>query len=63
MARVRVAACQINTVVGDLEGNADRITASLGAADRAGADLNFERSHLGYAQYGVLALTRAPATP
>jgi len=39
MARVRVAACQINTVVGDLEGNADRITASLGAADRAGADL------------------------
>jgi len=31
--------------------------------DRAGADLNFERSHLGYAQYGVLALTRAPATP
>jgi NAD+ synthase (glutamine-hydrolysing) len=39
MARVRVAACQINTVVGDLAGNAERILAALAEAERAGADL------------------------
>ena len=39
MGRVRVAACQINTVVGDLEGNADRILAALGQAAEGGADL------------------------
>src|SRR5450759_1021647 len=39
MARVRVAACQINTVVGDLDGNALRILDSLGEAERGGADL------------------------
>ena len=39
MARVRVAACQINTVVGDLDGNADRILAALAEAEAAGADL------------------------
>jgi NAD+ synthase (glutamine-hydrolysing) len=39
MARVRIAACQINTVVGDLDGNADRIQAALAEAERAGADL------------------------
>ena len=39
MARVRVAACQINTVVGDLFGNADRILAALAEADGEGADL------------------------
>ncbi len=39
MARVRVAACQINTVVGDLDGNARRILDSLGEAERGGADL------------------------
>jgi NAD+ synthase (glutamine-hydrolysing) len=39
MARIRVAACQINTVVGDLEGNARRILDTLGEAERADADL------------------------
>ncbi len=39
MARVRIAACQINTVVGDLDGNADRILTALAEAERAGADL------------------------
>jgi NAD+ synthase (glutamine-hydrolysing) len=39
MARVRVAACQINTVVGDLEGNAGRILSALEEADLGGADL------------------------
>ncbi len=39
MARVRVAVCQINTVVGDLFGNADRILAALAEADAEGADL------------------------
>jgi NAD+ synthase (glutamine-hydrolysing) len=39
MARLRVAACQINTVVGDLEGNTGRILAALATADQAGADV------------------------
>ncbi len=39
MGRVRVAACQIDTVVGDLAGNAERILDALGVAERAGADL------------------------
>jgi len=39
MVRVRVAACQINTVVGDLEGNAGRVLAALAQAERGGADL------------------------
>ena len=39
MPRLRVAACQINTVVGDLEGNAVRILAALAEAERSGADL------------------------
>ena len=37
--RVRVAACQINTVVGDLEGNAERILVALAEAESGGADL------------------------
>jgi NAD+ synthase (glutamine-hydrolysing) len=37
--RVRVAACQINTVVGDLYGNAERILAALAEAETGGADL------------------------
>jgi NAD+ synthase (glutamine-hydrolysing) len=36
---VRVALCQINTVVGDLEGNVDRILAVLDRAEAAGADV------------------------
>jgi len=39
MARLRVAAAQINTVVGDLAGNAERILAAIEAAEAAGADL------------------------
>ncbi|HET9444537.1 MAG TPA: NAD+ synthase [Acidimicrobiales bacterium] len=39
MGRLRVAACQINTVVGDLDGNAERIVAALEAAEEAGADV------------------------
>ena len=39
MTRLRVAACQINTTVGDLEGNATRILDSLAAAEEAGADV------------------------
>jgi len=39
MARIRVAACQINTVVGDLDGNVDRVLDALDSAGRSGADL------------------------
>ncbi|MGA8726056.1 MAG: NAD+ synthase [Acidimicrobiales bacterium] len=39
MDRIRVAACQVNTVVGDLSGNAGRILAALDEAERGGADL------------------------
>ncbi|MGH9114717.1 MAG: NAD+ synthase [Acidimicrobiales bacterium] len=39
MARLRVALAQIDPVVGDLGGNAERIVEVLGAADEAGADL------------------------
>lgn len=39
MPRVRVAAAQVNTVVGDLEGNAVRILDAYEAAAAAGADL------------------------
>ena len=39
MARLRVAAAQINTVVGDLAGNVERILAAIKAAEDAGADL------------------------
>ncbi|MHB1547169.1 MAG: NAD+ synthase [Acidimicrobiales bacterium] len=39
MTHLRVAACQIDTVVGDLDGNAARIVAGLREAERRGADL------------------------
>ncbi|MEY2449661.1 MAG: hypothetical protein QOH79_3137 [Acidimicrobiaceae bacterium] len=39
MARVRVALCQLNTTVGDLDGNADRIIAAYGEAEAAGCDV------------------------
>ena len=39
MRRLRVASCQINTVVGDLDGNVDRILASLAEAQAGGADV------------------------
>ena len=39
MARLRVAAAQINVTVGDLAGNVERILAGIEAAEAAGADL------------------------
>jgi len=39
MSSLRVAAAQLNTVVGDLSGNVDRILAALSAAEAAGADI------------------------
>ena len=39
MAVLRVAICQINTKVGDLQGNADLIRKWMGDAEREGADL------------------------
>ncbi|MDP9388607.1 MAG: NAD+ synthase [Actinomycetota bacterium] len=39
MAPIRVAACQVNTVVGDLDGNVERILAALEQAESAGADV------------------------
>ncbi len=39
MQVLRVAACQINTVVGDLDGNVERILAALHDAEVAGCDL------------------------
>jgi len=39
VARVRVALCQIDTVVGDIDGNVERILATLARAEEDGADL------------------------
>ena len=39
MPRLRVAACQINVVVGDLDGNVAAILAALERADSQGCDL------------------------
>ncbi len=39
MPRLRIAACQINTVVGDLDGNVERVLKALEEAESAGADL------------------------
>ena len=39
MARLRVAACQTNTVVGDLDGNVEKVLRGLEAAEAAGADV------------------------
>ena len=39
MGRIRIAACQINTVVGDLDGNVQRILDALEEAEAAGADV------------------------
>src|SRR5207244_2663891 len=39
MARLRVAAAQINVTVGDLAGNVERIVAGIDAAEAAGVDL------------------------
>ncbi len=39
MARIRLGLCQINTVVGDLDGNSQRILAAYEEADAAGCDV------------------------
>jgi NAD+ synthase (glutamine-hydrolysing) len=39
MPRIRVALCQVNTVVGDLDGNVERIVAAYDQAEAAGADV------------------------
>src|SRR5580704_7670967 len=39
MSQLRLAAAQLNTVVGDLSGNVDRILGALSAAEHAGADI------------------------
>ena len=39
MAHLRIAACQINTVVGDLNGNVAKIVAALNTAEAADCDL------------------------
>ena len=39
MPRLRLVACQLNTVVGDLDGNADGIVRAVADAERAGGDL------------------------
>ncbi|MEY2569646.1 MAG: hypothetical protein QOE35_4175 [Actinomycetota bacterium] len=51
MAKVRIAACQINTVVGDLDGNVTRVLDGLDRAEAAGADV---------ALFPELALTGYP---
>ena len=39
MTWLRVALCQLDTVVGDLPGNVERVVGALGRAEEAGADL------------------------
>jgi NAD+ synthase (glutamine-hydrolysing) len=39
MPHLRLAAAQLNTVVGDLAGNVEKVLAALAAAEQAGADL------------------------
>src|ERR1700722_10617914 len=39
MPHLRLAAAQLNTVVGDLAGNVERVLAALAAAEAAGADI------------------------
>ena len=39
MPRLRIAACQLNNVVGDLDGNVERMLAALEAADDQGCDV------------------------
>jgi NAD+ synthase (glutamine-hydrolysing) len=39
MPRIRIASCQLDTVVGDLDGNVDRVLRALDDAEDAGADI------------------------
>ena len=39
MTKVRVALCQLNMTVGDIDGNVERILAAYAQAEEAGADI------------------------
>src|SRR5206468_3062997 len=39
VARIRIAPCQVNSVVGDLDGNVDCVVAALDQAEAADADI------------------------
>ena len=39
MGRIRIAACQLNIMVGDLDGNVERVLGALREAEEAGADV------------------------
>src|SRR5260370_12371372 len=39
MASLRVASCQLNPIVGDLDGNVDAVLDALAQAEQAGGDL------------------------
>ena len=39
MGRIRIALCQLDTVVGDVDGNVERVLGALEAADEAGCDI------------------------
>ena len=39
MSRLRIALAQLNVIVGDLDGNVDRIIAAMAEAERQGSDL------------------------
>jgi NAD+ synthase (glutamine-hydrolysing) len=51
VARIRIALCQLDTTVGDLDGNVERVVAALADADAQGCDL---------AVFPELALTGYP---
>ena len=51
MPHIRVACCQLDAVVGDLDGNVERVLAAYQQAEAAGADL---------AVFGELSLTGYP---
>jgi len=51
MPKLRVACCQLNAVVGDLDGNVERVLAAYQRAEAAGADV---------AVFGELMLTGYP---
>ena len=67
MGLFRVALCQLNTVVGDLDGNVARVLAGLDRAEAAGADVALfpELALTGYPPEDLLLredfLTRAAA--
>ena len=60
MPRVRVALCQLDTVVGDIDGNVERILAALARAEEDGADIAAfpELAVTGYPPEDLLAEAR-----